>query len=107
MAFSSSAGAAIHVDTLGGATIGGTGVGEANTITGYDAGILVRGASTTAVIDQNTITGGGSGIVVDGSNALVQNAVDEAHGSSSSVKMSSVAQAKTRANVSASARLGS
>ncbi|MBA3483206.1 MAG: hypothetical protein H0T51_15465, partial [Pirellulales bacterium] len=69
--FTSSAGAAIHVDNLGGATIGGATPGDANSITGYASGILVTGAAS-AVIDSNSITGGTVGVNVFAGSTLVQ-----------------------------------
>ncbi|MDZ4657266.1 MAG: right-handed parallel beta-helix repeat-containing protein [Bythopirellula sp.] len=70
--FSSSAGTAIQVDASGGATIGGTGVGEANSIAGYNFGITVGGVSAaSATIVGNTIYGGNGVGIAAGANSSV------------------------------------
>ncbi len=70
--FSSTAGGALQVDgALGGATIGGAGLGEANSFSGYDAGVIITGA--TATVDSNMFTSNGFGVVDAGSATIVDN----------------------------------
>jgi|GEM_PF-2594243 len=69
--FASSAGTAINVDANGGATIGGTTLGEANSITSYTAGIAVTGSSSSAGIVANTLTGNTIGVVATGTSTNV------------------------------------
>ncbi|MCC7086779.1 MAG: right-handed parallel beta-helix repeat-containing protein [Pirellulales bacterium] len=68
--FSSSAGAAIQISG-GSATIGGSGMGETNFITGYDAGVLVTAGN--AILDSNSIAGGTVGLWAAGGKIRAEN----------------------------------